>query len=357
MPPSIADTSAAQHPNIRVRAIMSNAIYLASPGQPGGFFPTVIRQAVILAAGRGTRLGPLTKDRPKSMLPIAGKPIIARLMDCLYAGGIREFIVVVGSDDRPIADYFGNNGYTDLDIVLAHQRRPTGTVDALLQAAPYITGPFLLSAVDNITSPAHVANLIACFEVHPDHVAALSLLPTTSDEIRRSSDVLIDGDRIAGIEEKPANPRSGYAAIMLYAFSKRILDYLPAVQISARGEREIASAIQASIEDGGRVGYAITDWRLHLTQDADLLAINRYFLQHDQEHSILSDLPGTVEIIPPIRVDPGVTIGPRAILGPNVYLEQGSMVGERAWLSDCVVLRGSTVAPGTHLSHQIIASS
>lgn len=317
----------------------------------------MIHQAIILAAGRGARLGPLTHDRPKSMLPIAGKPILARLMDGLAAAGIREFIIVVGADDRSITEYFGQNGYASAQITIAHQDRPTGTVDALLQAAPHITGPFLLSSVDNLTSPEHVRNLIARFLAHHDHVAALSLLPATPDQIRVSSDVLIDGDRIAGIEEKPSVPRSLYAAIMLYAFSQSLLDYLPGVKVSPRGEREIASAIQASIEDGRRVGYAITDWRLHLTRESDLLAINRHFLQHDREHRILSDLPGTVEIVPPVRIDPGVVVGPGSIVGPNTYLETGSIIGDGSRLRDCVVLRNSQVSPGAELSDQIIASS
>lgn len=317
----------------------------------------MIHQAVILAAGRGVRLGALTQDRPKSMLPIAGKPIMARLMDGLRAAGVQEFVVVAGADDHSVAEYFGNNGHVGGQVIIVHQLRPTGTVDALLQAAPHITGPFLLSSVDNLTTSDHVTNLSARFLAHPDNVAALSLLPATPDQIRHSADVHIEGDRIAGIEEKPAAPRSIYAAIMLYAFSRQLLDYLPAVPVSPRGEREIASAIQASIEDGCRVGYAITDWRLHLTHDSDLLAINQYYLQRDGEHSILSTLPDTVTVVPPVRIDPGVVVGPDSVVGPNTYLETGSAIGAGARLRDCVVLRGARVAPGAERSGQIIASA
>ncbi|MBN1963951.1 MAG: NTP transferase domain-containing protein, partial [Anaerolineae bacterium] len=235
----------------------------------------MIQQAVVLAAGRGTRLGMLTKDRPKSMLPVLGKPMVVRVMDRMREAGIRRFIVVLGEHEGALAAYLSHSWYPDTEVKFALQPVPTGTVDALLQAVPFLDGPFLLSSVDNLTSPDHVQNLINSFHQNPDCTAALSLLPASPDEIRKSSGVLIDSQRVVAIEEKPASPQGTFASIMLYAFSERLLSYLPQVRVSQRGEREIASAIQASLNDGASVTYAIADWRLHLTRELDLLAINR----------------------------------------------------------------------------------
>ena len=315
----------------------------------------MIEQAVILAAGRGSRLGQLTRERPKSMLPILGKPIMARVMDRLRDAGIRRFVVVVGDPDGAMASYLNTSWYPDASVQYAIQSVPTGTVDALQQAAPYLDGPFLLTAVDNLTSTAHVNNLIERFSRYPDQLAALSLLPATPDQIRRSSGVVIEGDWITAVEEKPADPRGAYAGIMLYAFSLSFLNYLSRVKVSARGERELVSGIQAGISDGLRVGYAITDWRLHLTHEIDLLAINRYFLQTGTDAHILSEIPASAHITSPVRIDPNVSVGRGAHLGPNVYLESGSTVGEDAVLENTIVLKGGFVPPAERCINEIIA--
>jgi NDP-sugar pyrophosphorylase family protein len=314
----------------------------------------VIQEAVILAAGRGTRLGLLTKDRPKSMLPVLGKPIMVRIMDRLREVGIRRFVVVIGENEGGAAAYINSSWYPDTETRFAIQAVPTGTVDALLLAASHLDGPFLLTAVDNLTSVEHIQNLIGCFNHSSDQVAALSLLPATPDQIRASSDAVIEDDRIVAIEEKPEHPRGSYAAIMLYAFAPRFLDYLPSVGVSPRGEREIVSAIQASITAGQRVGYAITDWRLHLTRELDLLAINRQFLQEGRDAHILCDIPGSVQIIPPVRIDPKVSVGRDARIGPNVYLESGATVGQGAVLEDTVVLSGGVVPAAEHCVGELI---
>jgi len=320
-------------------------------GERGGTSTVGIEQAVILAAGRGTRLGDLTRERPKSMLPVLGQPILARVMERLGAAGARRFVLVVGPRDEEAARSLHVDGADE--IVVAVQPSPTGTVDALLCAAPALDGAFLLSSVDNLTSPAHVRALAARFTATAP-VAALSLLPANPEQIRRSSGVVVGDGRVLAIEEKPADPQGRYAAIMLYAFAPDFLRYLPGAPVSPRGEREIASAIQASIAEGRAVTYAIAEERLHLTHELDLLAINRAYLRAGADAAILSDLPPSVTITPPVRIDPGVTVGAGARLGPCVYLEAGATVGAGASLEDCVVLAGGAVAPGATLCHALV---
>jgi NDP-sugar pyrophosphorylase family protein len=314
----------------------------------------VIQQAVILAAGRGTRLGLLTKDRPKSMLPVLGKPMMARVMDRLREAGIRRFVVVIGDQEGAIAAYLTSSWHPETEIKFVIQAIPTGTVDALRLAAAHIDGPFLVTAVDNLTSAEHVQRLIKHFNEDTGQIVTLSLLPATPDQIRVSSGVVVEGDRVTAIEEKPAEPRGSYASIMLYAFDPQMVEYLSRVSVSARGEREIASAIQLCITDGKHVGYVVTDWRLHLTKEVDLLAINQHFLQEGRDNHILSEIPGSVHIIPPVRIDPKVSVGQAARIGPNVYLESGVTIGERAILQDTIVLAGAIVPAAETCSGEII---
>lgn len=316
----------------------------------------MIQQAVILAAGRGTRLGNLTKDRAKSLLPVLGKPIMVRVMDRMREAGVKRFVVVIGAQEGAIASYLTGSWYPGMEIKFAIQAVATGTVDALGLAAPHIDGPFLLSSVDNLTSAEHVQNLVNRFNAD-EQIATLSLLPAPPEKIRKSADVIIEDDIITAIREKPENPQGQYASIMLYAFSPDILSYLPRVKTFVRGERDISSAIQLAIEDKKRVGYVTTDWRLHLTNELDLLAINRQFLQEGRDTHILSEIPGSVHIIPPVRIDPRVSVGLNTKIGPNVYLESGSTVGQGAIIEDSIVLTGATVPAGVHCKCEVVDRS
>lgn len=317
----------------------------------------MIDHAVILAAGRGTRVGALTRQRPKSMLPILGRPIIARVMDRLHDAGIRRFVVVIGERDQKMTGYLTSAWPPDTQVTFAIQSVATGTVDALQLAAPHIDGSFVLSSVDNLTSSAHVAALIHTFNSAPERLATLSLLPTTPENMRTSSSVSIDGQWITGITEKPDRPEGLYAAIMLYAFDQSLLTYLNRVPVSPRGEREIASAIQLGITDGRKVNYAVTQSRLHLTRERDLLAINRAFLEESRDTHILSEIPESVHLMPPICIDPNVSIGDSARIGPYVYLESGASVGAGAVLENTLVLNGGTVQPGDRCVGQIVAEN
>lgn len=312
----------------------------------------MIEQAVILAAGRSTRLGQLTKDRPKSMLPVLGKPILVRVMDRLREAGIRKFVVVLSEHEGAVASYLSRSWYSGVEVKFALQAIPSGSLDALMLAAPHIRGPFLLTSVDNLTSSQHIQNLMDNFNRSEDLIASLSLIPATPEIISQSYAVSIENDRITALVEKPATPSGSHAAFMIYALSPDFLKEMSSV--SSRGEREINTAVQNCLRDGRQVGYAIAEWRMHLAQETDLLAINRRYLQEGRDTHILSEIPASVHIIPPVRIDPKVSVGQSARIGPNVYLETGATVGQGAVLSDAVVLDGAIVPAHDQCQGQIV---
>jgi NDP-sugar pyrophosphorylase family protein len=316
----------------------------------------MIEQAVILAAGRGSRVGALTENRNKAMLPVLGKPIMVRVMDRLREAGIKRFVVVIGSQDGGLASYLSSSWYPHLEVQFVLQPVPKGTADALSLAANYIDGDFLLSSVDNLTPPDHVPNLIRCLhETDADFV--LSLLETDVDDIKASAEAIIDGDIVVDIVEKPVNPVGNAASIMLYACKHHFLKYLPSVIPSARGERELISAVQTLIQDGGHVAYVFADYRYHLSHDADLLMINKSYLEEERDSHILSELDGSINVIPPIRIDPGVRVGNNARIGPYVYLEAGCKVGIGATLSNTVVLHDGIIRDHETCENQIVTGT
>lgn len=313
-----------------------------------------IQEAVILAAGRGTRLAPLTDDRPKSLLPILGQPMLTRVIELLWQGGVSRCVVVTGPDAGRVQAATTGLLPVPMAIEWVVQPSPSGTVGALQLALALLSGPFLLAAVDNLTPVDHVRALIACHQAAADHIATLSLVSATPAEIRQSADVLLQDNRVVSIAEKPTHPRGRHAAMMLYAFSLSIAGYLSAVQPSERGEREIVSALQLALAAGEKIGAATTPWRLHLTHPHDLLHLNSWYLQQEGVSRVFSALPPSTQVIPPVQVDPDVHIGENVTLGPYVYLESGATIGDHARLHHAVVLSGGIVPPFAILYNVVI---
>jgi NDP-sugar pyrophosphorylase family protein len=325
-------------------------------------------QAVILAAGKGERLRPLTLKRSKAMMPVAGKPMVERVMETLAAAGLRDFTLVMGEADADLAQHFEGRG-----VRLARQLQPLGAANALQCAAPFITDDFVLSACDNLVSPEDVVRLLEAWQAAPRPHAILTLMPMEPGQLSRSGVVAlapraqfrreaargsarVEGEWVTRIVEKPGAglALSNLASLPLYCFSPRFLSYLADVQPSPRGEYELQDAIQHLIEREGRVHGLPVPSRLTLTDAADLLAINRHYLGVEPSLVEPDSVGANTRLIPPLRVEPGVSIGAGCQIGPNVYLEGNCQIGDGVKLRDVVALRGTTIAGGASLADQVL---
>jgi bifunctional UDP-N-acetylglucosamine pyrophosphorylase/glucosamine-1-phosphate N-acetyltransferase len=170
--------------------------------------------------------------------------------------------------------------------------------------------------------------------------------------------VTLDGDRVAGIIEKPppAEAPSDISSAPLYAFSNRILNYLPQVPISPRGEYELQDAIQMMIDEGLTVNGLFLNSRLTLTTANDLLAINLdYLYAMAQSYQVGSDNIGsTTKLVNPVFIEEGVEVGQNCQIGPGVYIEKNVRVGDDVQLENVVVLRDTTIAKNTRLKDKVI---
>jgi NDP-sugar pyrophosphorylase family protein len=314
-----------------------------------------IRQAVIVAAGHGASLGPLTQDRPKAMLPVLGKPIIIRLMDRLREAGIGYFVVVVDEHEGGIASYLNSSWAPNVRVKIVIQPSPRGTADALRCAASAIYGPFLLATCDTLVPTEHIPALMRRFQEF-DGDMVLSVVPATSEQAADLPTILADGQRVTGISERKQRSRRDLAALTVSACGKRILNYL---DDPSRGpqhnDQSMITAVRGLIAAGGKVSYLSAVWHMRLASELDLLAINKRFLREDRDTHILSELPGSVQVMPPVRIDPQVSVGQGAKIGPNVYLESGSYVGHDAVIWDSMVLRNAAVANGEVVHGQIVS--
>ncbi len=316
-------------------------------------------QGVILAAGKGSRLHPITLNRSKAMLPILGKPIVERVMELLAANGVHDFILVVSPEDRDITRYFVRESTLETEVRFVYQTERLGMAKALECAAPLISDDFVLSACDNLVTANDVGRLMASWYTEPRPNALLTLMPVSRERVSSTGIVALDGPWITRIVEKPtpeAAP-SNISSLPLYVFSPRILDYLPEISPSPRGEYELQDAIQMLINREGRVGGVTVERRLTLTNAADLLALNREYLMHGDGRSQLEPHtigPGT-QLITPLYIERGTLIGAGCVIGPNVYIERDCRIGNRVTLRDAVLLRDACVPHGATIINQVIA--
>ena len=133
-------------------------------------------QSVILAAGKGSRLHPITVNRTKAMLPILGVPMVARVMETLVENGLDDFILVVSPDDQEIVDYFETESKLDVRAQFVVQPERRGMADALSRAAELIQDDFLLTACDNLVSGNDLGQMLAIWKSKPQPNGILALM-------------------------------------------------------------------------------------------------------------------------------------------------------------------------------------
>ncbi len=318
-------------------------------------------QAVILAAGKGSRLGSLTATRSKAMLPILGKPIVERIIENLAACELRDFILVVSPADRAIREHFLHETTLNVHIQFVNQTRRAGMADALKQAAPYLNEDFVLSACDSLVPVEDNERLISTWSKKPGLQALLSLKRIPKADSWKTGIVTLEDDRVTGIVEKPPPDQAptNISSLPLYCFSTQILDYLPRVQLSPRGEYELQDAIQMMIAAAENVRGLFVQNHLTLTTAEDLLELNLHFLNSSDEYWQIT--PQTVgldtNLVMPLCIEPGVVIGSGCKIGPGVYIEKNVRIGDHVQLENVVVLRQVAIPERVELKNQVVIST
>ena len=313
-------------------------------------------QAVILAAGLGTRLQPVTRDRSKAMAPALGRPLVERALMPYAANGIKDFVLVVGADDEEIRRHFTRRSDLDVTIRFAVQEERMGMAHALAAAAHLLEGQFVLSACDSLVSVEHVGEVLRAADSAD---AVLSLLDVELGLVARSASVELDGIRVRRIVEKPVpgEATSNTVSLPHYVFPRRLIDRLAGVGRSVRGEYEIQDAIQALIDDGGTVVGVRAAERRQVSTPEDLLALTMRLLREEVEptHIAPAQVGVGTNLVGPLRIEAGVEIGDRCEIGPDVYLESGSSVGNGAVIRESVVLRNARVRDGQRVMGEILS--
>ncbi|MXR52295.1 NTP transferase domain-containing protein [Halovenus sp. WSH3] len=241
-------------------------------------------KAVVLAAGKGTRLRPLTDDKPKGMVEVAGKPLLTHCFEQLIEVGIDELLVVVGYKKENIIEHYGDE-FEGIPITYAHQREQKGLAHALLTVEEYIDDDFVLMLGDNIFR----ANLEDVINRQQEQRADAAFLVEEVPYEEASRYGVCDTNKygeIVDVVEKPEEPPSNLVMTGFYTFSPEIFHACHLVQPSNRGEYEISEAIDLLIESGRTIDAIRMDgWRIDVGYPEDRDEAERRLQEEAEEES------------------------------------------------------------------------
>ncbi|OYR75468.1 UTP--glucose-1-phosphate uridylyltransferase [Halorubrum ezzemoulense] len=225
-------------------------------------------KAVVLAAGEGTRLRPLTEDKPKGMVEVADEPLLTHCFDQLIELGADELVVVVGYLKEVIIDHYGDE-YEGVPITYAHQREQKGLAHALLTVEEHVDDDFMLILGDNIFN----ANLQDVVRRQREDRADAAFLVEEVPWEEASRYGVCDTNQygeITDVVEKPDDPPSNLVMTGFYTFTPAIFHACHLVQPSNRDEYEISDAIDLLIQSGRTIDAIPLDgWRVDVGYPED----------------------------------------------------------------------------------------
>ena len=228
-------------------------------------------QALILAGGRGKRLGSHTETINKCMLPYKGTPIIEYSINNAISANVDEIVIVVGYKSEDIIKKFGEL-YKNVPIKYVLQKEQNGLVGAIECAKNIIKNDFILFLGDEILFNPDYKAFIKAHIDRDDFVTCGVVEVSDINLVKKTYEIILDNNKIIKINEKPLNPSNNLMGTGNCIFKKGIFDYIDKTTVNPiRGEKELASLIQCAIDDNQIVrAFVITDRYVNLNQKSDL---------------------------------------------------------------------------------------
>jgi len=312
--------------------------------------------AVILAAGEGRRLEPLTNRRPKPMVPVANRPLLEYVVEAVAAAGIDRIVLVVGYKQERIRNHFGDGDDWDVTIEYVEQSTQLGTGHAVLQAEPVVEGPFVVLNGDRIVDAEAVA---AVRDRLRDGDTAL--VTVTAVETPRDYGVVqLDGDRVAEIDEKPEGPvDTNRINAGVYGFSTAIFDAIRATNTS--GELAITAALNGLAERNAVTGVGYDGRWLDVSNLWDVLTVNAALI-HDSDRAREATAPGrrvgeAVTVADDVVLAGNVRIGPNATLSGATAVGSNVTIAANAVVENSVVFPDAVIGPGAVVRDAVVAGN
>lgn len=288
-------------------------------------------KAVILAAGEGTRMMPLTSKTPKPLLPVAGKPILQHTVDALV-DRVDEIIIVVGWYAKKLKDTLDDS---KVNITYAKQSKLLGTADAISKAKEYVGGDFICINGDLIIFEEVLHSFIDRFKEGEESVIGTVRVPNPESY----GVIKTEGDYVKAIIEKPKEPESNLINAGIYGFRQNIFDAIEKTERSSRGEYEITDSLKFLMDENKLKNFEIQKegW-IELSRPWELLDANKKLLE-DKKFEIKKE--GTIE--KGAHVEGDVSIGKGSILRQGTYIQGPVIIGKDCDIGPNCLIRPSTI--------------
>lgn len=321
-------------------------------------------KAVLLAAGEGVRLMPITATRPKHLIKVGGKPILQFCLEAVKKARIDEAIIVTHYMGEAIRNHFGDGKSLGLRLSYVEQKAILGTGNAASVAEPYVDDDFVLVYGDLLFGQDAIKDVLSKFKSGKT-VAVMGVVPVDNPE--NYGIIELDKEnRVKCIVEKPPAGKapSNLANAGVYVLSKEIFDVLRKTKASVRGEWELTDAITMLASEGKTVLAAQLskdDW-FDVGRPWDLLDANVWALKR-MEHRVLGTVEQGAHLIGPVSVAESARIrsgayieGPAFIdeeadVGPNCYIRPCTSLGKKARVGNACEVKNSLIMDGTHVGH------
>ncbi len=299
---------------------------------------------------------PLTANRPKVLLPVAGEPLLHRLLRQLAAAGVRDATVVVHYREEAVRASLGDGRALGLDVTYASQPTPRGTGDAVRVAAPPRDEPFFVANGDVFADDADVRAVVAA---GPGTVAAAEASDARDLGVFRTD----EQGRAVGVVEKSPTPPSRLVNAGLYYFPAGFARRLDALTPSPRGELELTDALHASMREDGAYRVATFKSWLDVGRPWHLLAATERALSGVTGSRIEGTIERGATVHGPLELGAGsvvkagayvegpVVVGRDSVVGPNCHIRPFTAIGNRCKVGNACEVKASILLDGTHVGH------
>ena len=278
-------------------------------------------QAVILAAGEGTRLRPLTQNKPKALIPVANQPILEHVINSLTEAGIRDIIVVVGYRKEQVMRHLAR---LPVPVMVVHQKDQLGTAHALLCAKNLVADDVLVIPGDNYIDPASIRDIAAVKN---------SLLYATHRQPSNFGVVSIEDDTITKITEKPDRATRMTVSCGVYHLAHNLLDTITHLSLAETIDSLISAGVKMSAVKAHSWQDAIYPW--------DLLVMNERLLNQIQPKK-------SGRISSSVVIQGDALIGPGCRIGPGTIINGPAIIGE-----DCIIESHVVINPGSSIGSRV----
>lgn len=320
-------------------------------------------KAVVLAAGKGERLWPLTETRPKPLLPIANKPIIQHTLEAIVDGGIRQIVLVISYKGEAIQEKFGDGSSFKCEIEYVKQQTPRGTADAVASASGKLKDEdrFVVVYGDDYYEKQAVKG----FLVKADENEGITVATAKVEDASQFGVVEARNGRVTRIREKLLRREPGLVNAGLYMMTHLILSSATKTTRSKRGEFELTDSLRILIDQGETVRSHVLadgDW-LGISYPWDLLEANQRGIVAEKTRLIRGKVEDGARIEGPAVVEEGtvvkagsriegpVHIGKDCEIGPNAYLRPFTSLGDDVKVGAACEVKNSIVMAKAKIPH------